>query len=100
MSAGKQDAQLIRQFILSLDMLHQMDKTLGLREHYESTDIDFLSRLWQWESQEDFLEYYHKHVTVIYDELSGTLTIRARSFYPGICPEDRSDITPTERAVY
>ncbi len=82
MSSGKQDAQLVRQFVLSLDMLHQLDKSLSLREHYQSNDIDILSRLWQWESQEDFLEYYRKHVSVNYDELSGTLAIRAQAFTP------------------
>ena len=82
MSSGKQDAQLVRQFILSLDMLHLLDKSLSLREHYQSNDIDILSRLWQWESQEDFLEYYRKHVGVTYDDLSGTLAIRAQAFTP------------------
>ena len=31
MSSGKQDAQLVRQFILSLDMLHQLDKSLSFK---------------------------------------------------------------------
>ena len=82
MSSGKQDAQLVRQFVLSLDMLHRMDKLLALREHYQNKDIDILSRLWPWESQEDFLDYYRKHVSVNYDDLSGTLAIRAQAFTP------------------
>ena len=82
MSSGKQDAQLVRQFVLSLDMLHQMDKLLSLRDHYQSKDADILSRLWEGESQEDFLAYYRKHITVNYDELSGILTIRAEAFTP------------------
>lgn len=80
MSSGQQDAQLVRQFILSLDMLHHLDNTLAVREHYQSKDADILSRLWAWESQEDFLKYYRKHITVTYDEVSGVLAIRAQAF--------------------
>jgi capsular polysaccharide transport system permease protein len=82
MSSGNQDAQLVRQFILSFDMLHQLDKQLSLRDHYQSQNIDFLSRLWGWESQEDFLAYYRDHITVAFDDLSGVLTIRAQAFTP------------------
>jgi capsular polysaccharide transport system permease protein len=82
MSSGKQDAQLVRQFILSLDMLHYLNKSLSVRDHYQSKDVDHLSRLWEWESQEDFLNYYRQHITVNYDELSGVLAIRAQAFTP------------------
>jgi capsular polysaccharide transport system permease protein len=82
MSSGKQDAQLVRQFILSLDMLHYLNKSLSVRDHYQSRDVDHLSRLWEWQSQEDFLAYYRKHITVTYDELSGVLAIRAQAFTP------------------
>jgi capsular polysaccharide transport system permease protein len=82
MSSGKQDAQLVRQFVLSLDMLHYLDKSLAVRDHYQSKDVDHLSRLWEWQSQEDFLAYYRKHITVTYDELSGVLDIRAQAFTP------------------
>jgi capsular polysaccharide transport system permease protein len=81
-SSGDKDAQLVRQFILSLDMLHAIDRELALREHYQSKDADILSRLWEWQSQEDFLAYYRKHLTVEYDEVSGVLTIRAQAFTP------------------
>ncbi|MGB3209227.1 MAG: hypothetical protein WBB19_00835 [Desulforhopalus sp.] len=82
MSSGMQDAQLVRQFILSLDMLHQIDKSLSLRDHYQSKDADILSRLWKGESQEGFLAYYRKHIAVNYDDLSGVLSIRAQAFTP------------------
>jgi|GEM_PF-41880 len=82
MSSGGHDAQLVRQYILSLDMLHQLDNTLSLRNHYQSKDADFLSRLWERQSQEDFLDYYRKHINVAYDENSGVLTISAQAFTP------------------
>ena len=82
MSSGSKDAQLVRQFISSLDMLHQLDESLSLRDHYQSKDVDILSRLWEWQSQEDFLDYYRQHTTVSYDDVSGILTIRAQAFTP------------------
>ncbi len=82
MSSGDKDAQLVRQYILSLDMLHQVDALLSLRDHYQSENADILSRLWDSESQEDFLAYYRKHIAVDYDEISGVLTIRAQAFTP------------------
>lgn len=81
-SSGRQDAQLVREFILSLDMLHELDKSLGLRKHYQSKDADFLSRMWDSDSQEDFLNYYRNHISIDFDENSGVLTIRAQAFTP------------------
>ncbi len=81
-SSNGQDAQLVRQVILSLDMLHKIDESLSLRDHYKSKDADILSRLWEWESQEDFLAYYRKHISVEYDEISGVIVIRAQAFSP------------------
>lgn len=87
LSSGGQDAHLVRQFILSLDMLHQIDQSLSLRDHYQSKKADILSRLWEWQSQEDFLTYYRKHLTVDYDDGSGVLTIRAQAFTPGFAQQ-------------
>lgn len=81
-STGKQDAYLVRDFILSLDMLNQLDTTLALRAHYQNKDADLLSRLWESDPQEEFLNYYRKHLTISYDELSGVLAIQAQAFNP------------------
>ncbi len=81
-SAGMQDARLVREFILSLDMLQYLNQALDLRSHYESKEADIFSRLWEAESQEDFLKYYRNHLTVEYDEQSSVLSISAQAFTP------------------
>lgn len=81
-SSERQDAYLVREYILSLDMLHDLDKELALRDHYQSKDADIISRLWTSESKEAFLKYYRKHLQIDYDDLSGVLTIRAQAFNP------------------
>jgi capsular polysaccharide transport system permease protein len=81
-SADMKDTQLVREFILSLDMLHYLDRTIGLRDHYQSETADFLSRLWETDSQETFLNFYRDHLIVEYIDLSGVLSIRAQAFTP------------------
>jgi capsular polysaccharide transport system permease protein len=81
-SADMKDTQLVREFILSLDMLHYLDRTIGLRDHYQSENADFLSRLWKTDSQETFLNFYRDHLIVEYIDLSGVLSIRAQAFTP------------------
>ncbi|WP_136808919.1 sugar transporter [Desulfosediminicola flagellatus] len=81
-SADMKDTQLIREFILSRDMLHHLDTTIALRKHYQSKEADILSRLWENDSQEAFLKFYRKHLTVDYDDVSGVLSIRAQAFHP------------------
>lgn len=81
-SPGMQDAQLVREFVLSMDMLHHLDKVLNLKAHYQNTDADIFSRLLENESKEAFLAYYREHLSVNYDQLSGILTIRAQAFTP------------------
>jgi capsular polysaccharide transport system permease protein len=63
-------------------MLRYLDTTLGLRNHYESKSADILSRLWENDSQETFLNFYRDHLTVKYIEVSGVLSIRAQAFNP------------------
>lgn len=87
MNSGLQDSQLVREYILSLDMLKYLDEELNLRSHYESRNVDVLSRLWASESQEGFLEYYRKRMEVKLDETSGIITLRAQAFTPEFAKE-------------
>ena len=43
--SADEDASIVRDYILSLDILEKLDKQLDLRKHYSSTNVDFLSRL-------------------------------------------------------
>lgn len=82
MSSGEKDAQLVRQYILSLDMMNQIDESLSLKEHYQNKNADILSRLWAGASQEEFLTYYRQHISVEYDQVSGVLAIQSQAFTP------------------
>lgn len=78
-SSSREDNEHLREYILSLDMLKYLDSSVGLRRAYQQGG-DYFSRLLPWASQEDFLDYYRKHLEVTYDDASGILTIRTEAF--------------------
>ena len=80
MSPSMRDALLVKEYILSWNMLSHLEKKLGLRAHYSASGIDFFSRLSQDASREDFLEYYQNYITIEFFELSSTLSIQAQAF--------------------
>jgi capsular polysaccharide transport system permease protein len=82
LESSNEDANIVMNFILSRDMIIKLDKHLALREHYESEDIDLLSRFNPNKSQEDFLMYYRDMVIIDTDTTSKVSTLRVRAFDP------------------
>lgn len=77
------DQLLLRDHLLSLDMLKKLDRKLNLRAHYSDWHRDPLSRMW-FENQAD--ELFHRHyltrVSVEYDDYAGVLVIKAQAYDP------------------
>lgn len=74
---------LLRDHLMSVDMLHKLDEQLGLRAHYSSSEHDFLSRMWSVEPTiEEFHRYFLSRVSIEYDEYAGVLVIRAQGYDP------------------
>ncbi|MNB75908.1 Chain length determinant protein [compost metagenome] len=80
--SNHEDVLLIQDYLKSPDLLKKLDKELGLKTHYQSSNADYFSRLSANVSQEDFIEYYREHLTLRLDELSGVLTIELQAFDP------------------
>ena len=77
----KPDQLLMRDHLLSVDMLKKLDKELKLREHYSNPKFDFFSRMAAKDvSLEEFYEYYLLRVSVEFDDYSGVLVINAQAF--------------------
>lgn len=75
------DQLLLREHLLSLDMLARLEERLRLREHYSDWRRDPLSRTWSATMpMERFREYMRKRVLVDYDEYTGVLVVRALAF--------------------
>lgn len=80
---SRADQMLLRDHLLSVDMLAKINAGLGLKEHYSDRRRDPLSRLWSADiSQEWFHWYYLSRVSVEFDEYAGVLIIRSEAFSP------------------
>lgn len=81
--SNKPDQMLLRDHLMSVDMLRKLDEQLGLRAHYSSSEHDFLSRMWSAEPTiEEFHRYFLSRVSIEYDEYAGVLVIRAQGYDP------------------
>ena len=79
LSPSQRDALLVKEYILSWNMLSYLDENLSLKEHYQ-TSGDFFSRLSGRASREDFLSYYKNYIDIEFVEMSSTLTIKFQAF--------------------
>jgi len=71
-------------------MLEQLDVRLNLRFHYSSKDVDWLARLMEDDSEEDFLEYYRNMVTV--DAGPDITSLQVKAFTPETAQETATAI--------
>ena len=80
-TANSSDQLLLREHLLSVDMLNKLDKSLDLRSHYSDSRRDFASRLW---FKDASIEWFHRHylsrVSVEYDDYAGVLRINAQAY--------------------
>lgn len=80
-SQSKPDQLLLRDHLLSVDMLRQLDRQLNLRAHFSDSSHDVLSRLWSEDGpMERFHRYYLSRVDVQFDDYTGVLVIKAQAY--------------------
>lgn len=90
MSSGKSgdagamvEQYLLRDYLLSVDMLNKLDAKLHLREHFSDWRRDPLSRMWSASRPlEWFHRYYLSRVSVELDPTAFVLVIQAQAFDP------------------
>jgi capsular polysaccharide transport system permease protein len=81
--ASHADMLLLRDYLLSVDMLRQLDQALDFRGHYSAADIDRFSALNDPTAPiEELHEYYLDQVEVELDDYAGVLRIRVDAFTP------------------
>lgn len=80
-SISKPDQLLLREHLLSVDMLKKLDADFNLRAHYSDRRRDFASRMW---FKDAAIEWFHRHylsrVTVDFDDYAGVLRIRVQAY--------------------
>ena len=83
-AASNEDQYMLQAHILSNDMLRQIDEKLDLRNAYSSPPLDFIFRMDNDATHDEFVKYYRSRIEVSVDEVSGLLTIRTQGFTPEI----------------
>ncbi|MDI4637440.1 MULTISPECIES: chain-length determining protein [Halomonadaceae] len=79
---GSHDLLLLREYLLSVDMLKRVEEELDFRGHY-SQNGDIFARLRNPEAPiEDLHKYFLRRVDVEMDEYAGVLNIRVEAFTP------------------
>lgn len=78
---NRADQLLLRDHLLSVDMLNKLDKSLDLRAHYSNWKKDPISRMWFEDAE---LEWFHRHylsrVSIEFDDYAGVLRIKAQGY--------------------
>ncbi|RTQ97928.1 chain-length determining protein [Halomonas nitroreducens] len=81
-ASGNNDLLLLREYLLSVDMLKQVQERLDFRRHY-SEHGDLFAQLWDPEAPiEELHQYYMQRVTVEMDEYAGVLNIEVQAYTP------------------
>lgn len=91
-SHSVKDAQVLKRYIESREMASYLNALLLLKEHYQSNQWDFISRLSSEASSEDYVKYYKEHITVRHDQLSDILIVEVQAFNPSFAHEVASEI--------
>lgn len=80
-SVDRANQLLLRDYLLSVDMLKKLDSALDLRKHFSSSERDLISRMW---FQDASMEWFHRHylrrVEVEFDDFSGVLRIKVQAY--------------------
>lgn len=79
--SNRADQLLLRDHLLSLDMLNKLDEKLDLRTHFSGWGHDQISALWfRNTSQERFHQYFLNRLSVEFDDYAGVLVIKAQAY--------------------
>jgi capsular polysaccharide transport system permease protein len=82
-TSGAGDLLLLRDHLLSVDMLNVLEERLQIRQHYASTDIDRWSRLSSSDVPIEMLhKYILKRVDVHFDDYANVLRLRVQAYSP------------------
>lgn len=80
-AAGSGDLLLLRDHLLSVDMMNKLQRELDIRAHYADRGIDRWARLSSADvPMETFHTYMLKRLTIDYDDYAGVLRVEAQAY--------------------
>jgi capsular polysaccharide transport system permease protein len=75
------DQLLLREYLLSEDMLEKLDAALDLRSHFSNGHRDPISRMWFKDAPTEwFYSFWLDRINVDYDDYGGVLRIQAQAY--------------------
>lgn len=81
-NTSSEDAQFLKAYIQSRDLVEKLDKKLELRKHFQGAGSDPIFELHTNSSKEELIKYYNKRVVVNLDESTMLLKISTEGFNP------------------
>ena len=97
---SREDTLYVQHYIHSLALLHKLDAEMKIREHFATSNLDLLHRVWRGSSQEDFVRYFRSRVQVTYDDVASLLTVRVEGLDPDFAQQlNRRILEESERFV-
>jgi capsular polysaccharide transport system permease protein len=80
-AGGDHELLLLRDHLLSVDMMKRLDGELHLRQHFSDASHDYLSRMRAGDiTDERFYRYYRSMIDVTYDDYSRVLVVAAQAY--------------------
>lgn len=76
------DLYIVRDYILSRDMMNLLDRKLDLKSQFQSSHIDFFSRMDKDATEEDFYKSYKKMIEISLDTNASISTLRVKAYDP------------------
>ncbi|WP_288704796.1 capsule biosynthesis protein [uncultured Bilophila sp.] len=76
------DAHIVVEYIQSLDIIHDIDKELGVDLHFSDKDHDVFSRLTNNPTQDEQLRYWKWAVIPALDQDTGIITLETKAYSP------------------
>jgi capsular polysaccharide transport system permease protein len=77
------DMLIMRDYLLSVDMLNKVELNIGFRQHYSQKDYDYISRLKEVNAPLEILhKYYRSVIDIELDEYSKILRISVTAYDP------------------
>jgi capsular polysaccharide transport system permease protein len=80
---SRPDQMLLRDYLLSMDMLRKLEANLQISAHYSNARYDFFSRMWLISPSIEWLHrYFSSLASVEFDDYSGVLMIKVEAYDP------------------
>jgi len=79
-TANSADSHIVTTFILSRELVEDLDKEIDLRKIFSRPEADYFAALDPKVSIEDLVKYWSRRVSVYYDTYTGIIQLEVRAF--------------------